>query len=354
MADELADLIGQNMKEQKAIKATQGLEPGTISSYFVFGNYKFQIRVTKILIETQNIGGESLIWGNQTFGIWNSFKWGDTTTTSFILGNSLAGVLGTNKLGTQSSSYETVEEVILNQTIPTIARYEIAKWLAGESADKPSYLALGTDSTAYDSSDTTLGSEIARKSVSYDIDTDKTVEYQIEILTTETEYHSDTFREVGLLNASSNGDLFARGIISSLQLDQATNCRITITHELKNTSIGNSMVTTAGLNLVRNWLGSSATSLTHMAWGTGTTALSASDTTLEGEQQRNAITLSRVNNVITMEGILAKDEAIGQDITKVGLFNASSSGTLFSQTKFGAINKTALFQVFETDKLTIE
>lgn len=354
--DELAILLGENLKEQKAIKSTQGLEPGTISSYFVFGNYRFKVRVTKILIETQSIGGDNVVWGNVNFGVWNSQKWGDVSQSSFILGNALAGVLGTSKLGSQNSSYETVEEIFLSQTIPTIAITEVSKWLGGEASDFPNYMAIGTGTTAYSETDTALETEIARKVITYDVDTSKTVKYQIEIFSTETAYHSAGFRELGLLNASSNGDLFMRGIISAFELDGATNGRITITEELSDETFGDALMTTAGLNVVRNWLGSvNSTAPTYMAWGTGTTTPVVGDTTLEGEQERNAFGITgRLNNVITYEGILAKDEANATNITKSGLFNASSSGTLFCQTKFGAINKTALFQVFETDRITVE
>jgi len=352
---EIGELIGENLKQQKARSETQGLEPGTISSYFVFGNYKFKIRITKILIEQQNIGGDTLVWGNSVFGVWGSFKWGSAANQSFILGNPYAGVLGTSPLGSQASSYSTVEELILNQTIPTIAREEIAKWLAGQSADYPTHMALGTGTTAYSEDDTALETEIARKTISYDVSTSKTVEYILEILSTDTTYHSDTFREVGLFNASSNGELFARKVISALNMDPSTNTRITITQELSDFSQGQALMTTAGLNEIRDWLGGeSATAPTHCAWGTGTTAVDASDTTLEGEQERNAfITTSRTDNITSFESILLKTEANGSDITKSGLFNAASSGDLFCETKFGAINKTSLFQVFETDRITV-
>jgi len=61
--------------------------------------------------ETKSIAGDILLWGNSVFGIWNSFKWGNSSSTSFVLGNSLAGVLGISKLGSQSSSYQ-VREII--------------------------------------------------------------------------------------------------------------------------------------------------------------------------------------------------------------------------------------------------
>jgi hypothetical protein len=165
MTSVLGEFLGGNFKQQKSRTETQGLEPGSISSYFVFADYGFRIRVTKILIEKQDLG------------------------TAFILGHPTNGILGTSELGEGTlGTYSTEEEVILNQTIPTIAREEIAKWLASETSTAPTHLALGVDGTAYSEANTELGDEVYRASISnYDTTTDKTAEYQIEILSTDTD-----------------------------------------------------------------------------------------------------------------------------------------------------------------------
>jgi len=353
---ELGDLLGGMLKEQNSMKATQGIEPGTISSYFVFGSYRFKIRVTKILVEKQNIGGDSLIWGNSTFGTWGTHKWGGAANQSFILGNSLAAILGTSLLGSQSSAYTTVETILLTQTIPDIARYEIAKWIGNESANYPVQMALGTGSTAYSNVDTTLENEVARKTISYDISNNKKIEYQIEILSTDTSFHTDDgFREVGLFDATTSGNLHARGLISSLSLNAAENARITITQDLEDDSIGDATISTAGLNNMQLFLsGASPTSPSHMAWATGTSDINISDLVLEGEIERSAIqTRSRLNDEVSIIGILAKNQGVSSAITKSGLFDANTSGNMFAETKFGDIDKTSLFQIYETDKVIV-
>jgi len=60
------------------------------------------------VIYQKNIGGETLIWGNENFGIWNNYKWGNTASQSFILG---LGKLGINTLGERSSELEVVRVV---------------------------------------------------------------------------------------------------------------------------------------------------------------------------------------------------------------------------------------------------
>lgn len=62
-------------------------------------------------INTRNLAGDTLIWNNPNFGIWNSYKWGGTAQQSFVLGHSIAGILGTSQLGSNASSYVPVRVV---------------------------------------------------------------------------------------------------------------------------------------------------------------------------------------------------------------------------------------------------
>ena len=54
-------------------------------------------------VQQANIAGDTMIWGSSDFGIWGTAKWGDTASISFVLGNSSAAILGTSKLGSQTS-----------------------------------------------------------------------------------------------------------------------------------------------------------------------------------------------------------------------------------------------------------
>jgi len=64
-----------------------------------------------IIVYSVNIAGDSMIWGNPTFGVWGVSKWGDNATYSFILGSSKAGILGTSCLGSNLSP-ETMERIM--------------------------------------------------------------------------------------------------------------------------------------------------------------------------------------------------------------------------------------------------
>mgnify|MGYP001099688227 CR=1 FL=1 len=67
---------------------------------FKFRTEEVTPRVQSTIIESTNIGGATLIWGNEDYGIWNFGKWGNSSYQSFILGLS---PLGKNSLGSRVS-----------------------------------------------------------------------------------------------------------------------------------------------------------------------------------------------------------------------------------------------------------
>lgn len=329
---ELGERLGTSIKDKESMKS-ELIKPGTLNSRFIFGSYKVQIRLTRVLVESQSIG------------------------TAYILGNADHGVLGTDTLGSGTlGAYATVQDLILNQQLTEAGLIEIAKWLNSEASTGITHFSLGTGSTAFTADDTALGSETARATISsVDTSTDGQLDVVCVVSSAQTSFHGVAFREVGLFNDSVAGDMFERVIINSLTMDNDNNYRITFTILFEDITPGRGIVVTDGLNAIRNWTsGTSTTAPTHMAWGTGTTNPAAADSTLEGEQQRNAfITQTRDSKTVTYEGLLAAGESTGQDITKSGVFNAAAAGTLFFEQKFAKISKTALFQVLEYDRLQL-
>lgn len=104
----------------------------------------------------------------------------------------------------------------------------------------------------------------------------------------------------------------------------------------------NLIVTTGVAGIVDRLLASPTIGVpTHAGVGTGTTAAAAGDTTLQTEVDRNALTSkNRSGAVLTMVADWAAGDATAA-ITEAGIFNASSSGTLFSRVVFSVINKAA-------------
>ena len=113
------------------------------------------------------------------------------------------------------------------------------------------------------------------------------------------------------------------------------------------------MIVDAWLNAIRDFIyGDSITYPGFIAIGTGTTAASSSDTTLETEilpdgANRNAIT-SRTKPAakkVRLQTIIAAGHANGNALTEVGVLNAATGGTLMNHVINTVVNKTAAFEL---------
>ena len=90
-----------------------------------------------------------------------------------------------------------------------------------------------------------------------------------------------------------------------------------------------------------------ATAMSHMAIGTGSTAAAASDTALGTEAARVALTSTTVTaNAVAYVASFGAGTGTGA-ITEAGILNANSSGTLLCRTVFSVVNKGA------SDSMTI-
>lgn len=87
---------------------------------------------------------------------------------------------------------------------------ELAKWLGGESAVQPTYVAYGDGSTAPLETDTDLDNEIGDREITVNTVSGLIVEQEASLET--TELNGSTIREVALLSASSGGVLFGRSV----------------------------------------------------------------------------------------------------------------------------------------------
>ena len=114
------------------------------------------------------------------------------------------------------------------------------------------------------------------------------------------------------------------------------------TREVKNLVVDN------GLDFIASRMkDATATAMSHMAIGTGTTAAAAADSALGSEAARNALTSTTVtSNAVAYVASCAAGEGTGA-ITEAGILNAGSSGTLLCRTVFSVVNKGA------SDSMTI-
>ena len=102
------------------------------------------------------------------------------------------------------------------------------------------------------------------------------------------------------------------------------------------------LVVTTGKNYIASRMkDASATAMSHMAIGTGSTTAAAGDTALGTEAGRVALTSTTVStNSVAYVATFPAGTGTGA-ITEAGILNASSSGTLLCRTVFNVINKAA-------------
>jgi len=110
------------------------------------------------------------------------------------------------------------------------------------------------------------------------------------------------------------------------------------THE---TVVPNIVVTDGKEYIASRMKDASATAMSHMAIGTGSTAAAAGDAALGNEAGRVALTSTTVtSNAVAYVATFGAGTGTGA-ITEAGILNASSSGDLLCRTVFSVINKGA-------------
>lgn len=106
-------------------------------------------------------------------------------------------------------------------------------------------------------------------------------------------------------------------------------------------NVPNLVVTTGRNYIASRMTATSATAMSHMAVGTGTTGAVIANTTLETELTRRALdSQSTSTNVSTYIATYGAGIATGS-ITEAGIFNAASAGTMLCRTTFGVVTKAA-------------
>ena len=121
--------------------------------------------------------------------------------------------------------------------------------------------------------------------------------------------------------------------------------RLTLTNPTGNITqevVVPNLVVTTGKNYIASRIkDASATAMSHMAIGTGSTAAAAGNSALGSEAGRVALTSTTVtNNAVAYVATFPAGTGTGA-ITEAGILNASSSGTLLCRTVFSVINKGA-------------
>lgn len=110
----------------------------------------------------------------------------------------------------------------------------------------------------------------------------------------------------------------------------------------------NNLVVTTGKGYVASRMkDATATAMSHMAVGTGSTAAAAGDTALGNESARVALTSTTVSGADVVYVATFGAGTGTAALTEAAVLNASSSGTMLCRTVFAVVNKGA------SDSMTI-
>jgi len=145
--------------------------------------------------------------------------------------------------------------------------------------------------------------------------------------------------------------LKTKGVVQVQLLDANGNVK-------ESREIPNLVVNTGLAYIASRMKDATATAMSHMAVGSGSTAAVAADSALGTQLARVAldsttlVTTTVTNDAVQYVATFAAGTGTGA-VTEAGIFNASSAGTMLCRTVFAVINKGALDTLVITWKVTV-
>jgi hypothetical protein len=125
---------------------------------------------------------------------------------------------------------------------------------------------------------------------------------------------------------------------------------------IKNSREIKNLVVTVGKEYIASRMkDATATAMTHMELGTGTTAAAAGDTTLQTVISGSRVTLTSTTvtaNAVAYVASFPAGTGTGA-VTEAGIFNAASAGTMLCRTVFSVVNKGAADAMSITWTITV-
>lgn len=211
--------------------------------------------------------------------------------------------------------------------VPFAARAHVAMLIGGfRSPSAIMYCAYGTDDTAPNNNNDSLGAEVDRATAVVTA----TVGANFEATATLTIPYDLTIGEVGLFNAY-NELMYREGGMSVAKEEDDT---YTITFNGTVISWDDSGFSTGGKVETRDLIinNSSPEAFTHIAYGTGTTAENATHTTLATETERVAASVETLSilspfDTIRFAGLFSAVSS-ATTISEIGVFNDATAGDM--------------------------
>jgi len=263
---ELGEILGRSLSNQQNMQHNL-IKPGSQPTQFVVTSYKLKVVSSNLLVENKSLG------------------------LTFIFGSSTNGIIGTDKFGDLTGSYSTYYEDTTQQVLPSSGRYWVRDWISN-GVTSPTYVGIGSGTTAFNISDTALESEVgSRVTLSSNTGTSYNVTLIGELVPGISTVGGTTIGEVGWFSASTGGTIFSRRVFTGTVCSDLLFTRISETFTISDESVGNSLITNDGLNLTRSWIGGDTSSRPiYSEWGFGNGTIPADrDYAVVLPQDRNAV-----------------------------------------------------------------
>ncbi|AGM11218.1 hypothetical protein M197_gp53 [Haloarcula hispanica tailed virus 2] len=248
---------------------------------------------------------------------------------------------GRGVAGDVRGAWSLQEDVEVSTEWTRDGRNAVRDALAGETGSVDE-IAVGTGSGDAAVDDTTLGAQTG-STFAYGIRSTEAfnaVRARANFLYSETGSGGLDPLEYGLFDAS--GRLMARITTSAVPVSNNEEVRVDITVTISGSGNGSSAITDDGETAVADSLQLEAQTigLDEIAWGTGTTAATTSDTALETEVYRATCQRTKDLEVITVSAPQFESQPAGQpyDYTEVGVFD--NQGNLVWRTTMDPFEKT--------------
>lgn len=138
-----------------------------------------------------------------------------------------------------------------------------------------------------------------------------------------------------------------KGILNIVLRDENGNVK-------ENVTVPNLVVNTGLAYIASRMKDATATAMSHMAVGAGTTNPAAGDTQLESQLGSRVALTSTTVTANAVEYVATFGAGVGTGaITEAGIFNAATSGTMLCRTEFAVINKGSADSMTITWTVTI-
>lgn len=110
------EYVAEQLQDKDATKSERDL--GALKTLLLLLSKRtLSPRLRHTIVRERNIGGDALVWGSSTFGIWNSYNWFPNARAGMLLGDTYSATLGVSAtLGSQESAYVDIRVVNPNRT----------------------------------------------------------------------------------------------------------------------------------------------------------------------------------------------------------------------------------------------